>query len=244
MKAPVGWHVRTGDPAGPRGSALPPVRAFRSPASLSTEQTAGPVPTATRQPPPCPSVLPGPESAARGTLVSADPARRASELPAWAPRRGSCWPAAGSAHRQATPRCLPGGWQCAQLSSSLSCVWTCLLLHTQSRTHIYTGPHVYTTHTHTHASAYTRAHVHTQRHTHAQAHTHNTRTHAHTQAPAARGLAFPHSPSHCMARGSSTSPSLSFPTSHVMFGEHLLKNVFFNEETKPRCCEASWDLIQ
>lgn len=152
------------------------------PASLSTEQTAGPVPTATRQPPPCPSVLPGPESAARGTLVSADPARRASELPAWAPRRGSCWPAAGSAHRQATPRCLPGGWQCAQLSSSLSCVWTCLLLHTQSRTPIYTGPHVYTTHTHTCKRIHTSTRAHTAAHTRTgtPAHTHTTREHTHT----------------------------------------------------------------
>lgn len=152
------------------------------PASLSTEQTAGPVPTATRQPPPCPSVLPGPESAAPGTSVSADPARRASELPAWAPRRGSCWPAAGSAHRQATPRCLPGGWQCAQLSSSLSCVWTCLLLHTQSRTHIYTGPHVYTTHTHTCKRIHTSTRAHTAAHTRTgtPAHTHTTREHTHT----------------------------------------------------------------
>lgn len=170
-----------------------------------------------------PSCLPGPLGAAPAGLRPARPTAR---------RRRGVSPVAGSAHNCPRPYRVCGRVFC----------------YTRSHAHTYTQAHTCTQHTHTHMQAHTHEHTcthsgtHTHRHT--RAHTHNTRTHAHTQAPAARGLAFPHSPSHCMARGSSTSPSLSFPTSHVMFGEHLLKNVFFNEETKPRCCEASWDLIQ
>lgn len=58
-------------------------------------------------------------------------------------------------------------------------------------------------------------------------------THTHTHRLWKLAALRSHSLSHCMAYGSSTSLSLSFPTSHVMLGEHMLKNLFFKEEAKP-----------